>query len=79
MPKGAPAALTLTAPPAELPAAPGARRPRKDARTEPSINLGFNVPVSFAKEFKAYSFERGSKNVECLIAALAALKEKEAL
>ena len=80
VPKTAPAAMTLTAPPPVLPAAPKkGRGPAKQPKTEPTESMGFRVPVSWATEFRAYSFNRGTKLHTTLMAAFDALKEKETL
>lgn len=82
--KDAPAAATLTAPPpppapaaVEPPARKG-RGPNKQP-VEDTESMGFRVPKAWAHEFRRYSFDRGTKYHETLIAAFEALKEKEAL
>ena len=80
VPKTAPAAATLTAPPPVLATPPKkGRGPAKQPRTEPTESMGFRVPVSWATEFRAYSFNRGTKLHTTLMAAFDALKEKETL
>lgn len=79
VPKGttppAPPPLTLTAPQPE-PEAP--KRRRKDAVEGPTESMGFRVSVAWAKEFRRYSFERGTKMHQTLMDAFDALREKEA-
>ena len=77
--KTAPAAVTLTAPPPVLDAAPKKGRGPNKQPPEPTESMGFRVPAAWAKEFRRYSFDRGTKYHETLMAAFDALKEKEAL
>lgn len=74
MAKDAPTALVLAAP-----APPVLKRPRKDAVEGPTESMGFRVPAQWAKEFRSYSFHRGTKLHQTLMDALEALKEKEAI
>ena len=77
--KSAPAAVTLTAPPPVLDASPKKGRGPNKQPVEPTESMGFRVPATWAREFRRYSFDRGTKYHETLMAAFEALKEKEAL